>query len=71
MNKTTKSCSTYLSAKRLQLGHWVRRTPFPKVRSSALLYTVYKFLTGVLHVMHIGILEELCTSWTLPLTGGG
>ena len=40
MNSTTKSCSTYLSAKRLHRGHWVNRTPLPRDRSSALLYDV-------------------------------
>jgi len=29
MKRTTKSCSTYLSAKRLQRGHWVNLTSPP------------------------------------------
>ena len=37
MNSTTKSCSTYLSPKRLHRGHCVRRTPLPEALSSALL----------------------------------
>jgi len=59
MNKTTKSCSTYLSAKRLQRGHCVSRTPFPRALSSALLYVVYKVLMGHRHSMHIGISSRL------------
>ena len=55
MKITTKSCSTYLSAKRLQRGHCVRRTPFPSARSSALLYVVYSVFTGARHSMQIGI----------------
>ena len=31
MNRTTKSCSTYLSANRLQRGHCISRTSPPPV----------------------------------------
>lgn len=55
MNMTTKSCSMYLSAKRLHRGHCVNRTPLPSARSSALLYEVYSVLTGARHSMQIGI----------------
>lgn len=40
MNKTTKSCSTYLSQKRPQFLHTVSRTPWPLDRSSARVYSV-------------------------------
>lgn len=33
MNSTMKSCSTYLSAKRLHRGHWVNRTSPPTTPS--------------------------------------
>lgn len=36
----------------------MRRTPFPRERSSALLYVVYRFLTGVLQVIHIGMTDD-------------
>lgn len=55
INKTTKSCSTYLSAKPLQFGHCVRRTPLPRARSSALEYVVYSTGMGWRQEMHIGI----------------
>lgn len=63
INKTTKSCSTYLSAKCLQRGHCVRRTPFPNDRSSALEYSVYRVLTGYRHSMQMGIAECTRSGW--------
>lgn len=58
INRTTKSCSTYLSQKDPQFLHTVSRTPWPVDLSSAPEYSVYSVFTGYRHSMQIGIVFQ-------------